>query len=59
MMSYIVHKGDYDRSLFVCHTCDNPSCINIDHLFLGTQTENMQDCSRKGRTRNQFTKKGV
>lgn len=33
----------------VMHTCDNPRCINPDHLKAGTYVENMQDCKRKGR----------
>ena len=41
-----------DRSLVVMHMCDNPPCINPDHLRLGTHSENIQDMHNKGRHKN-------
>lgn len=49
-IAYLLHYGRIDLSLFVCHSCDNPSCCNPNHLWQGTAKENSSDMKRKGRS---------
>lgn len=51
IVSWFLHNKFWPaKGLYVLHSCDRPSCVNPAHLWLGTQTDNMQDCIRKGRT---------
>ena len=52
-VSYELYKTKVPEDMLVCHRCDTPSCVNPDHLFLGTISDNMKDRSIKGRNRNQ------
>ena len=49
-LSFFLHTGVLNKSLCVCHLCDNPSCVNPNHLWLGTLQANNFDKTLKGRT---------
>jgi hypothetical protein len=45
----LVHNVALPVDVYVCHRCDRRACVNPEHLFSGSQSDNMRDCSRKGR----------
>lgn len=48
-LSWYLHRGPFDLSLKICHRCDNPKCVNPNHLFIGTHQDNQYDKISKGR----------
>ena len=67
-VSYELYHGEIPDGMEVCHTCDNPCCVNPEHLFVGTRQDNVDDRERKGRNitftgeeqpRAKLTKKAV
>lgn len=54
---FTVVNGPIPDGMVVMHKCDNPPCVNPDHLRLGTQLDNIADCKSKGRARNAHSRK--
>lgn len=51
-MAYHIHYDEHPGNLLVCHSCDNPTCVNPHHLWLGTYSDNIRDSISKGRNRS-------
>lgn len=58
-VAYEQAHGQIPPGMVVMHSCDNPPCVNPDHLIIGTQSENVRDMYHKGRDANQNTAKTV
>lgn len=54
-LAWTLTNGEIPKGLCLCHRCDNPACVRPDHMFLGTQRDNLRDMRAKGRERNYRT----
>lgn len=57
-LEYEKHYGPIPKGMVVRHSCDNPACYNIEHLSIGTQKDNMQDASKRGRVNRTIKARG-
>lgn len=51
-LSWMIHRGPIPKNKLILHRCDNPACVRLGHLFLGTRRDNVVDMDRKGRRRS-------
>jgi hypothetical protein len=56
-VSYEIYHGEIPIGMDVCHKCDNPCCVNPNHLFVGTRQDNINDRESKGRNKIQYGSK--
>ena len=52
-VAWQIHNGPIGNGMVVMHSCDNPKCVRLDHLMLGTQSDNVRDCMDKARRSSQ------
>lgn len=57
-LAYTEAHGEIPKGLVIRHICDNPCCYNIEHLTVGTQKDNMQDASKRGRVNKTIKARG-
>lgn len=57
-LSYELHAGAVPDGLYVCHHCDNRACVRPDHLYLGTQSQNIRDAYQRNRMPPKFQTQG-
>ena len=57
-VAWVIANGPIPDGVYVLHRCDNPACVNVEHLFLGTHQDNMDDRTAKGRWRGYAFKCG-
>ncbi len=61
-LSWIIHRGKINDNMQILHRCDVRSCVNPDHLFMGTQSQNLEDALANGRApqieKKQYCKSG-
>lgn len=55
-VAYLLFIGPIPDGLCICHKCDNPPCVNPQHLFVGTYKDNVQDSLKKGRMNTNLAK---
>lgn len=58
-MAWLLQRGEIPEGLQVLHKCDNRKCANVEHLFLGTQADNVADMMSKGRHWSQYRERSV
>lgn len=59
IVSWLIHHGPIPDGLWVLHQCDNPCCVNHNHLYLGTPSDNCRDAAVRGRNSRKLNEQSV